>query len=349
MPSLKEFIDNHPLKVIVAAVISTTGFVGGAFTWHFNKEKDQFQSQLKIEQKAIADANSKKIEELSDKIRSIDRRVGDEKLYFDVATLPVRKSEIEQIPSRYMSYDGGKFFVERATDDRWSYSKTNELDYTKMLFPPEAFGASGALLEQLSHNEIFLWKGSGQFKAKFGDLSINLFPNIVLTRIDMDRLRKMGKAFKEDYDKANLAQDSIKILSELLENSSKHKEQSSDASLNENEAKQTKATDTASTGDGDKAKPAISTTEEKVQSTSDKDKIFEQLSRLFNQDLIAIMFVDKVMSAFMVGQTAPAKVSVVTTEKKANILYMKFRFDFDSVEVPNAPIIYSEEYFLLVL
>jgi hypothetical protein len=139
MPSkLKKWIEDHPAAVLVGLVISS-GSVASSVTAYlssqlFESKISEEKSKEIAERSEIQNKYNDRISDLTGRLSSIERRIGDDrdKKYFDIQAMQVSAPEVKNLPDQFRNYDNGSFFLDIPISDTWKYQLTTEGDVTKL-------------------------------------------------------------------------------------------------------------------------------------------------------------------------------------------------------------------------
>jgi hypothetical protein len=241
---LKKWIEGNPATTLLSVVISAVALSSGATEYLAKQIESANVTQEKVsflEQKSelengynekIAGLNTEKsqlsqkyehdIQDLTERLTSIKRGVGEQKSYMNIQVLQIPVLEIRALPSEYKSYDDNNFFVNEPKYSSWAYRLTTEGEAAKS----GPFGSLVAQIEQALGEKAkdvlgapaHLWTGEAVADVTFNfsgeSLSATIRPNITLMRITpqivSQKIKAIGRALSDDEDSANAKRDKNK-------------------------------------------------------------------------------------------------------------------------------------------
>lgn len=191
---LKSFIDQHPISVITIVIIGTAAVVGGFITTVERKEKAKLTNQ---------------IQELEFKLSSIERKIGDGKVYFDIRKLLIKQQDARRLPGKYRSYERGTIYVNVPNDDSWGIEDTNKYKFTEDKYGKECERViEGEIKKNLYKNtRLLVWRKNEKIRTilthrdsnhKILPSNINYFPSLALQVFPIESMENLGiKNIKE--------------------------------------------------------------------------------------------------------------------------------------------------------
>ncbi|MDR5749995.1 MULTISPECIES: hypothetical protein [unclassified Caballeronia] len=343
---LKATIENHPLAVLAGVVIAAATLTAGVIGW-FWKESDHLQDiQFKTELSSTSAKFEAKISDLSLRLASIERRVGDTKLYLDVLRIPITASDVNALPASYSSFDSGYFFVSVPASGTWTGSAATQLDVAISMFGDSArkmVDAVGQALPVTVKYKGFLWKSSevitsqlapSAFTQMLGNDKFQFHPYLFIMGIDQayvnDALKQIKGIFAEKPPEAAEIAKSIAVLDQL---------RTADGGKDKNAS----ATNAA---------PLAAAKNEVLQKSDLEQGVLDALSATSREDLAGFLLVDALLSRLQLSTFAGGSLKVVATQKKGNVWYLRTQMVLPTASMQGdkavtAQVILDEEFFFI--
>jgi hypothetical protein len=215
---------------LVVACVSVAGVVVLVMNYFTNEriinleikheaEIKQVETTDKAELLAVTTPLNQRVEDLSFRLASIERRVpGAGPLYLDITTI-TKGSDIRQtlLSGRYTSYDNDGFYV-AVPPGTWKFEITNQLSLINSMQPFMSKGFDlpqfKKLAQVLAKSSVFIWQGSSkaQVFANFSgeEQDFTFRPSIFVRHITSDSLREQIEAATQIKGDLDLMMEDIK-------------------------------------------------------------------------------------------------------------------------------------------
>lgn len=137
--AIKKVIDEHPLVTLVSVAVSAVAVAAGASTWlsekrliahteHHRFELAHLAAAAKAEQQESEQGLKRTIAELTGRVTSIERKLGDDRSFLDLRKLLTPRTELSRLDrTSYQSFFDGRFFVNVPKVAGWQYSVTGDI------------------------------------------------------------------------------------------------------------------------------------------------------------------------------------------------------------------------------
>jgi hypothetical protein len=312
MAPLKEWLDTHPLALVVGLAVSVGSAASGATAYLMGQVSAA--RQIAIETKYNQDKNEDKstISDLSSRLSQIERRAGpnNQKMYLDVTSLQIPPQEARNLPAEYKAFDNGQFFVKAPVSNSWNFSILNEPDTMKL----GPFKAVVELVESTVPKEFFSLKSyvwwpehpaDVTFKFSGEPVTGTLGATVALTKVTkqqiVEKLAALG-AFQRKEQKTQEAQkketgqaltEAVRVLSEV----------------------------NADDKDDNKDKEA-------------NKELITTMEKLFDGDTAGFIFFDALASVFQMSLTNPnLSYSILSAQKHLNVMYLDLEISISDATI----------------
>ncbi|TDY24310.1 hypothetical protein B0G81_4727 [Paraburkholderia sp. BL6665CI2N2] len=343
---LKKTIDNNPL-VVLAGVVVTSVTLAGAVTGWFWKESDQLKEiQYKNELNSTSSKLEAKISDLSLRLSSIERRVGDTKLFLDVLRIPITAQDINALPASYTSFDSGYFFVSVPASATWSGGAASQLDMGVAMLGDSArkmLDTVGEKLPVMAKKKGVLWKSSETVNAQ-------LAPSVFTNQLGTDHFQFHPYLFVMGVDQAYIS-DVQKQFSGALNATPP---QTAEISKSVAALKQLLSSDDKKGADmsASGASSAKAPASKKHRNVDVEQNILDGLAATSRGDLAGFLLIDALMSRFQMSLFTGGSVKIITTQKKGNVWYLRTQLVLPTVSGPDdkpvtSQVILDEELFFI--
>ncbi|WP_137177608.1 hypothetical protein [Roseomonas sp. AR75] len=333
---LKVVLDRSPAAVLGTALISVAGASGGAATWWFGQKLDvvniraeterrQHESnieqlqrkaqldviaaseQLRMEHRSREANLNQLIQDLQLRLASIERRIGDDRSFFDIRSIFLRKSELSSLPrERYTGFLNGIFFVSPpASDPQWRSTRASEAQLGSRSLGPWF----DRLLEEMPDNlrsnmqqeHGILWSGPDAEVVE-----LDMPSNAMRMMIGLNRLVLRPVVYVMPISESILQERAQAIAGAL-----------SDDSVQDDVAQQRTQTE--------QVLGALQNELNRERGRESQD-LLEMLSSYARGDLAALMMMDMLMQrALRVQLFAPASFEIGSAQKVGNVFYLRMR------------------------
>jgi hypothetical protein len=290
----------------------------------FLEEKANLESKISrtvdedsAEKSKLVQQYDNEIEDLSQRLNSIKRGIGEQKSYLDIHILQLPSVEIRTLSPEYKSYDSNSFFVNEPKFGGWAYQLTTEGGAAKV-------GPLGHFVDKLEQDlgdqakgimgsPAHVWTGQPvadiSFQMMGQDISSTIQPNIMLMRLTPEifaqKVKAMGQAFNASDDikkkDTKTVEEAVKAIEAIKENQSK--DDVKDAAGGH------------STTDSVESIPA----EAKVKKIDDLNNEFD---KLYAGDTTGLMFIDTLTSMFLQSLATSSTLKIYSAQKQANVMYI---------------------------
>jgi hypothetical protein len=310
----KKWLDENPLKVVVAACVATSTSTATIVNYFRGEEAkiEQASASAKLEQ--VSNKLSAENDKLKERLAGIERRVGGDNI-LDVSSLTVGPSQIKSLGPEFSYEESIKCFVSiPAGGAPWETFKTSELGFAKMLVPSIA-QQEGALPDVLGSVNLVGWKASETFPIETNDHEVlNIFPFVFVETLStqhmLDRAGKVAKYFKGLESET---EESIKKVEESV--------QSVEMAL---DAKAANRSDQTS-----KEKSIAGNEGQKTEAEKPDADVTNFLSEVFNSDAAGFFLLGALDVGFSFTQSVEgSSFRVIDAEKKGNALYLHAQLVF---------------------
>ena len=204
-------MNNRQFKNLVITSISTGTLVAGIMGW-IMINKSEIQSNL-CEQDKKAQQNEYKqtIDEINWKLYALERQIGGDIQYLDVAKLVIDDEKILKLEDGFQSYGNGSFFLAVNQNDLWQYNKLNKYDYLSLIYGEKSVLSSATpnTLNILRNQLVHFWRGPENFKIKLSLINdseqsflpeeLNIFPMISVQEVNLKSFINLG-AYRKKKD-----------------------------------------------------------------------------------------------------------------------------------------------------
>jgi hypothetical protein len=205
---LKKWIENNPVATLVSVIVSAAALSSGGKEYLVKQIESADLTQEKViflEQKTnlensynekIATINTDKtklsqqyehdIQDLTERLISIKRGVGEQQSYMNIQVLQIPAVEIRALPLEYKGYDDNNFFINEPKSSPWAYRLTTEGEAIKSgpfsSLATQVEQAMGDKSKDLFGSPAHLWTGDPVADITFSfsgeQLSSTILPNI---------------------------------------------------------------------------------------------------------------------------------------------------------------------------
>jgi hypothetical protein len=199
--NLKEFVDKHPLRILVATAVGASTATAKVVSYYGNQTYERTISEF-----------TAKNSQLLNKLVSIERKIGDEtKTYFDVSKLIIAKNEIKSIEKNYLNSRDGTFFYALPAGSNWTLQIVSESELINSKIKSLTTDRElDIFLKELNQKNIYLWKNDvffkfkpklkPQMKLKMPEMYLNFFPMISVQIINNNDLNSQVLSLKKQLN-----------------------------------------------------------------------------------------------------------------------------------------------------
>jgi prefoldin subunit 5 len=334
--SLIDIINNHPISLLAAVIISSVSATVGVVTFYNTQQNSSIEERHKAEMAALATKNldglatssrkyQQEISDLSSRITSIERRIpGSGPTYMDVSSISIGPEAQKALGKEYKEFDNGNFLVNAPASDDWYFEITDEARLAKEMLGVELGDSS--LANVMSMGQLYAWKNKNVFKVRLPDAGLlgrdHVFtfrPAIYVIAIDYDfirnRLASLQNAMSDTDSTEKELNAQIKDTATTLD------ELSNKTNL--------PAADAAASSTGEKtsdiqAQPANLISD----ATEAKDKALDDLNEIFTSDLSSAMLSDIFASTTLQSMYTGFTNRIYSVQKKGNVFYLQNQMIF---------------------
>lgn len=325
--ALKDFIDSHPLAVLVGLSVAVASTTAGVTNYVTGQRIENEKTKIEVEYKS-------EISTLKIRLASIERKLGsDEKGFFDVSQLVITQDRVKELDSSYKRMGGGVFFIAEPSMRDWKYSLTSELELAKVILGETDTDAMfSKLAPALGKPNVHLWRRSDTLvihpKPKKGlegiaPKKLVFFPSVLVQTLNTEDLpgivSELHKTLNEDSEIEAISKRIDALHQETKKMSPLTATQASDPIGQQSNAPQ----------------PAQDERSAKIGSTgATKLETEEALAQLFRGDMAAIMLAGLIAQTMKLPQMFPgAQAALGSVQKKGNVLYVQSRTEFNDIEI----------------
>jgi hypothetical protein len=183
--ALREKIDNNIITVLVVVSIAVAGTTFLVVNYWNEQQLNNLEQFKNFE-----------LAKLESKLASIERDVPGIK-YFDVRKILYSANNANTISPTLNYFENDEFYAPKS-DEYWSYSKTNEIEFLKQVTGKGIYG--GLFDVYLSKYPVHLWEANETFEMINQEKIFNLFPYIFLQKLSYHDLRKILRVWVS-YDR----------------------------------------------------------------------------------------------------------------------------------------------------
>jgi hypothetical protein len=313
---------------LVVANFAVGGAVALVMTYFANERITNLGIKHEAELLEKTTPLNQKIEDLNDKLASIERRVpGAGPSYLDITTV-TNGSDIRQTLSsgRYTSYDNDGFYV-AVPPGPWKFEITNLLSLNQSMHMAKVWDLPQfkMLSDVLRKSPVFLWQGSSKAQISSDlsgeELDFTFRPSIWVQHITSDSLKEQIEAITQIT--AGLGLKMEELRQKLVEVETK---------LNDLLDKLSKG---AATEGNTEAETVIEAAKDKLllnvpTTKQDKIRILKDLASSELTDYILFGELEKMSSQ---NATWPLNNRILSIQDKGNVFYIQDYIRFNNVEI----------------
>jgi hypothetical protein len=245
MGKIKEILEGHHLASLISIIITSVSLTVSVITYFYNEQRkindNQYQTDIKKVQLAHTEELQKlredtdrqqkdlkeHFEDMSFRLRSIERRLGNEKLYLDVISISILRSEIPKLAGKYQSFLSGRLYVSVPSFQKWEQSTISQLELVKLMLGKDIASALGSsvLGPIIGEQNLLMWRLPENFtfhpsnkKIQSPIQTLTLFPCITAFYVDKNYLQRFTKAALQYIQKEAKDEEQSKELKENLSN-----------------------------------------------------------------------------------------------------------------------------------
>jgi hypothetical protein len=311
----KKWLDENPLKVIVAACVATSTSTATIVNYFRGEEAkiEQAFASAKLEQ--VSNKLSAENDKLNERLAGIERRIGGDNV-LDVSSLTVGPSQIKSLGPEFSYEESIRCFVSIPTAGvPWETFKTSELGFSEMLIPSIAEQESG-LRGSLGSVDVVGWKASETFRIETDDHDVlNIFPFVFVETLSYPQMANAAGKFAKYFEGLESGtEQSIK----KVEKSAKSVERALNAKAATSPSDQTS-----------KEKSIAGKDSQKTEAEKPDADVTNFLSEVFNSDAAGFFLFGALNAGFSFTQLVEgSSFRVIDTEKKGNVLYLHVQLVF---------------------
>lgn len=314
----KKWLDENPLKVIVAAVVAACGTTAGVLEYLHGEETkiDQKAATLKLDE--TKKQLTAQIEQLQTRLGGIERRIGDQSIW-DVTSLTIPPNQVPKLSQNFISEDPFDVFISVPSGDpNWNFTKSSENGVLSMLIPAYSKLLAGSDLgNTLEKFPVLLWRARTEFQIGDGDAELRIFPYVSIEQVhNKDLFENIGKIIGE---------------MDTFPGGEKGKEEAISKALEKKAVKDSVSDNVVKTTPTSK-----DLTEEKTEQTnteSSADSVTKFLSTAFNSDAASFFMLAQLVGIYNLTHGIPGSTSrILDAEKRGNVLYMHMQLIFPETE-----------------
>jgi hypothetical protein len=315
MPTLKQWIDEHPARVILAIALSVGSAASGATAYILNQKHD-------LERGETARGYNEKISDLTTRLSSIERRASatQERKYLDVQAMQITFPDVRSLSASFKDIDGGRLFVSAPIMDEWSFSVSTEGEVAKtgpMKQMIEGLENNNEKFKKAMSSKAYFWHpkpiASVEFTQGFGANKLPttglLTPHVMVVPIAKGQLAEKVASFYSSEKKSKTTGNVP------VEPAAKPQESTADGSAAEKKASQSTEL-----------------------SDADQKLILEQL---FDGDEAGVLMLDSMMRMASLGSAGSNfSYRINSAQKQLNVMYVDGEIEISDVTITNS----SDEY-----
>ena len=318
---LKKVLEDHPLVLLAGVALATASTVSGAIGWFWSQSSELRELQHKTELQAAQESLEGQVSELNVRLASIERRVGDSKLYLDVLKIPISTSDINALPASSRRFGSGEFFASVPKSSEWKQSSASQLDVGTAMLGQNARKLMTEIENQLptaAEKVGMLWVNSHEIDARvrsamyakvFGSDRVQMHPFLFAMPVDEDYVRRFTAQFAQLLDGPTSDDNgSAAGAAKVIEGSRGSSKPGQDGTQNPASTSKTAASD------------------EEVET-----RVLGALESLSRDDLAGFLLMDALTSRYQLSMIMGGSLKVVSTQKKGNVFYMRTQLSIPTV------------------
>jgi len=336
MSRIKKAIDDNPIAVLAGVVVGAATLAGSVTGWFWKQSDDLRELQYKTELDSTRSKLEDRISDLSVRLASIERRVGESKVYLDVLKIPIVNSDISVLPASYRSFSSGSYFASVPKSDLWTETPASQIDLIIAML-----GESSRKMAEMTAKAIpimseksgILWKSSQVVDAKLapspftsmGEFDkLQLHPYLFIMQVDESYMEKTGRQVARAIDDAS--RDNVDLAKELAKISQPPVRDNKNGQIPE-------TPDAAKKGN---AKAAI------ARDVDFDEGFLNTLASVSRDDLAGLVLIDSLISRLQFSILANGSLKVLATQKKGNVCYVRTQLILPTISGPESKPITSK-------
>ena len=271
-------------------------------------------------------------------LASIERGVGDDRSFFDITRLFITSTELGTLPSSFLPFRDGRFFVDAPFSDEWQHQETTEAGLVRERVGEELTNQPSLLLRPsmqsvLEAAAIDVWRHAefSTFMLPDGEnnIQISLFPHVFVQVITETQIEEILNAMAVNLDEEWERLDEIVGLAVKLAD----------------ELKET-IVDVDETGSLEfQSQTALDVEEQKRAEFVNAlgDILIDDISGVFLMSLLGMGYGAAALSE-------DVKYNVLSAQKKANVLYLRTQMVFHGVREESTDkerVVLDQEFFVV--